>query len=89
MRYFGEEPSINIFYSSSEVEVEEEEESEKEKKEEKDYQEGKKKEMVAIMEKLKGRKKIDKATNLVNKLKGKKKIDKKILPYEIYATSGE
>ncbi|MGC9444549.1 MAG: hypothetical protein ACP5E9_06440 [Candidatus Methanospirareceae archaeon] len=47
------------------------------------------KEMTSIMERLKTREKKERAADLVNKLKGKKKANKKIMPYEIYATSGE
>ena len=47
------------------------------------------KEMASIMDRLKTREKREKAADLVNKLKGKKKANKKIMPYEIYATSGE
>lgn len=46
-------------------------------------------EMASIMERLKTREKKEKAADLISKLKGKKKANKKILPYEIYATSGE
>ncbi len=46
-------------------------------------------EMASIMDRLKTREKREKAADLVNKLKGKKKANKKIMPYEIYATSGE
>ncbi len=51
--------------------------------------EEKEKEMAGIMERLKKREKKEKAADLVSKLKGKKKVNKKIMPYEIYATSGE
>ncbi|HDS46009.1 MAG TPA: hypothetical protein ENN68_07995 [Methanomicrobia archaeon] len=47
------------------------------------------KEMTSIMERLKTREKKERAADLVSRLKGKKKANKKILPYEIYATSGE
>jgi len=47
------------------------------------------KEMAGIMERLKKREKKEKAADLVSKLRGKKKLNKKIMPYEIYATSGE
>ena len=47
------------------------------------------KEMTSIMERLKTREKKERAADLVNKLKGKKKANKKIMPYEIYATSGQ
>ena len=47
------------------------------------------KEMTSIMERLKTREKKERAADLVHKLKGKKKANKKIMPYEIYATSGE
>ncbi|KAF5429688.1 hypothetical protein C5S36_14940 [Candidatus Methanophagaceae archaeon] len=50
---------------------------------------GKEKEMVHIMDRLKERENKEKAADLVSKLKGKKKVNKKIMPYEIYATSGE
>jgi hypothetical protein len=46
-------------------------------------------EMASIMERLKTREKKEKAADLISKLKGKKKANKKIMPYEIYATSGE
>jgi len=68
--------------------IEEEEEAVRE--EEIEYGgEEKAKEMTGIMERLKKREKKEKAADLVNKLKGKKKLNKKIMPYEIYATSGE
>ena len=47
------------------------------------------KEMTSIMERLKTRETKEKAADLVSRLKGKKKANKKIMPYEIYATSGE
>ncbi len=50
---------------------------------------GKEKEMTNLMERLKKREKKEKAADLVSKLRGKKKVNKKIMPYEIYATSGE
>ncbi len=50
---------------------------------------GKEKEMTNLMEQLKKREKKEKAADLVSKLRGKKKANKKIMPYEIYATSGE
>ncbi len=60
------------------------------KTDEKEYSDtSKDKEMAAIMERLKVREKKEKAADLVSKLKGKKKVNKKIMPYEIYATSGE
>jgi len=76
------------------MEGEEEEEIEEERgyvKEEENECGGaeKEKEMVRIMERLKKREKKEKAADLVSKLKGKKKVNKKIMPYEIYATSGE
>ncbi len=49
----------------------------------------KEKEMASIMERLKKREKKEKAADLVSKLRGKKKANKRIMPYEIYATSGE
>ncbi len=72
--------------------LEEEEETEEEsvKGEEAEYRDtGKEKEMASIMERLKRRESKEKAADLVSKLKGKKKVNKKIMPYEIYATSGE
>jgi hypothetical protein len=51
--------------------------------------EEKEKEMAGIMGRLKRWESKDKAADLVSKLKGKKKANKKIMPYEIYATSGE
>ncbi len=67
-----------------------EEEEEYVKAEEGEYSDtSKDREMAAIMERLKMREKKQKAANLVSKLKGKKKVNKKIMPYEIYATSGE
>ena len=51
--------------------------------------EDKEKEMAGLMGRLKRREKKEKAADLVSKLKGKKKANKKIMPYEIYATSGE
>jgi hypothetical protein len=50
---------------------------------------GKAEEMTNLMERLKKREKKEKAADLVSKLRGKKKVNKKIMPYEIYATSGE
>jgi len=50
---------------------------------------GKAEEMTNLMERLKKREKKEKAADLVSKLRGKKKANKKIMPYEIYATSGE
>ena len=46
-------------------------------------------EMASIMDRLKTREKKEKAADLISRLKGKKKANKKIMPYEIYATSGE
>ncbi|MEA2033159.1 MAG: hypothetical protein U9N41_06205 [Euryarchaeota archaeon] len=79
--------------------MEEEEEGEEEEIEEEDgYVKGEQKEyggaskaeeMTNLMERLKKREKKEKAANLVSKLRGKKKANKKIMPYEIYATSGE
>ncbi len=50
---------------------------------------GKAEEMANLMERLKKREKKEKAADLVSKLRGKKKANKRIMPYEIYATSGE
>ncbi|HJH25362.1 MAG TPA: hypothetical protein C5S37_01015 [Methanophagales archaeon] len=50
---------------------------------------GKAEEMTDLMERLKKREKKEKAADLVSKLRGKKKANKRIMPYEIYATSGE
>lgn len=47
------------------------------------------KEMASLFDRVKQREKKEKAADLVSKLKGKKKVNKKIMPYEIYATSGE
>ncbi len=94
---------ICIYYSGAESGVkmdviegsmEEEEELEEEEEEllegEVDYGgEEKDKEMAGIMGRLKIRENKEKAADLVSKLKGKKKSNKKIMPYEIYATSGE
>lgn len=49
----------------------------------------KEKEMAEILKRLRTREKKEKAASLVSKLRGKKKANKKIMPYEIYATSGE
>jgi len=60
------------------------------KDEEAEYRDaGKGREMTSIMERLKRRENKEKAADLVSKLKGKKKVNKKIMPYEIYATSGQ
>jgi len=86
---------VVVFEHMEDEEVEEEEEVTEEeeeyvKSEEKEYGDtSKDKEMAAIMERLKMREKKEKAADLVSKLKGKKKVNKKIMPYEIYATSGE
>jgi len=87
---------VVVLESAEDEEVEEEEEEVTEegegyvKSEEKDYGDtSKDKEMAAIMERLKQREKKEKAADLVSKLRGKKKVNKKIMPYEIYATSGE
>jgi len=88
---------VVVFERMEDEEVEEEEEITEEeeeyvKTEEKEYKyrdTSKDKEMAAIMERLKMREKKEKAADLVSKLKGKKKVNKKIMPYEIYATSGE
>ncbi|MGB2841657.1 MAG: hypothetical protein GH149_02960 [Methanosarcinales archaeon] len=73
-----------------EIEVEEDASGGYVKEEEKEHGgEGKEKEMAGIMERLKRREKKEKAADLVSKLRGKKKANKKIMPYEIYATSGE
>lgn len=87
--------NVVVFERMEDEEVEEEEEVTEEeeeyvKTEEKEYGDtSKDKEMAAIMERLKMREKKEKAADLVSKLKGKKKVNKKIMPYEIYATSGE
>ena len=47
------------------------------------------KELASLLDRVKQREKKEKAADLVSKLKGKKKVNKKIMPYEIYATSGE
>jgi len=83
-----------LVFEGMEEEEEEEEEIEDEggyvKAEQKEYGgAGKAKEMTNLMERLKKREKKEKAADLVSKLKGKKKVNKKIMPYEIYATSGE
>ncbi len=83
-----------VVLEGMEDEIEEEDEVEGEgeyvKTEEREYSDtSKDREMAAIMERLKQREKKQKAANLVSKLKGKKKVNKKIMPYEIYATSGE
>ena len=87
---------VVVLESAEDEEVEEEEEEVTEegegyvKSKEKDYGDtSKDKEMAAIMERLKQREKKEKAADLVSKLRGKKKVNKKIMPYEIYATSGE
>ncbi len=81
---------MEVVKGSMEEEVEVEEEGEPIRDDEIEYGgEEKKKELASIMERLKTREKKEKAANLVSKLKGKKKANKKIMPYEIYATSGE
>ncbi len=74
--------------SMEEVELEEEEEELLEGEVEYGGEE-KDKEVAVIMCRLKRRENKEKAADLVSKLKGKKKSNKKIMPYEIYATSGE
>jgi hypothetical protein len=69
-------------------EIEEEEEAIKEEEIEYGGDE-KEREMAGIMGRLKRREKKEKAADLVSKLRGKKRANKKIMPYEIYATSGE
>lgn len=82
--------SAEVFEGSMEEEEEEEVEEEAITEEEIEYGgEDKAKEMSSILERLKNREKKEKAASLVSKLKGKKKANKKIMPYEIYATSGE
>jgi hypothetical protein len=88
--------SVEVFEGSiegEEEEVGEEEVGEEEEaitEEEIEYAgEDKAEEMSSLMERLKNREKKEKAASLVSKLKGKKKANKKIMPYEIYATSGE
>jgi hypothetical protein len=82
--------SVDVFEGSMEEEEEVEEEEEAISEDEIEYGgEDKAKEMAGIMERLKKREKKEKAANLVSKLRGKKKANKKIMPYEIYATSGE
>jgi len=79
-----------VFRTNLEGEEELEEEDEAIVDEETEYGgDEKTKEMTSIMERLKTREKTERAADLVNKLKGKKKANKKIMPYEIYATSGE
>lgn len=79
-----------VFEGMGEEEGEVEEEVEHVKEEKEGYDgAGKEKEMAGIMERLKKREKKEKAADLVSKLRGKKRANKKIMPYEIYATSGE
>lgn len=81
---------VEFLEESMEVEEEIEEEGEAIRDDEVEFGgDEKEKEMTSIMERLKTREKKEKAANLVSKLKGKKKANKKIMPYEIYATSGE
>ena len=89
--YSGAESGVKmdvIEGSMEEVELEEEEEELLEGEVEYGGEE-KDKEMAGIMGRLKRRENKEKAADLVSKLKGKKKSNKKIMPYEIYATSGE
>ena len=89
--YSGAESGVKmdvIEGSMEEVELEEEEEELLEGEVEYGGEE-KDKEMAGIMGRLKIRENKEKAADLVSKLKGKKKSNKKIMPYEIYATSGE
>ncbi len=82
--------SVGVFKGRMEEETEIEEEAESIEADEIEYGgEDKAEEMASIMERLKTREKKEKAADLVSKLKGKKKAKKKIMPYEIYATSGE
>jgi ribosomal protein L4 len=79
-----------VFRTNLEGEAELEEEDEAIVDEETEYGgDDKTNEMSSILERLKTHEKKEKAADLVNKLKGKKKANKKIMPYEIYATSGE
>ena len=79
-----------ILSADLEGEAELEEEDEAIVEEETEYgSDEKTKEMTSILERLKTREKKERAADLVNKLKGKKKANKKIMPYEIYATSGQ
>ena len=86
---------VMVFEGMEEEEAEDIEEEEDAgggyvREEEKEYDSaGKEKEMASIMARLKEREKKGKAASLVSKLRGKKKVNKKIMPYEIYATSGE
>ena len=81
--------SLNVFNARvEEGEIEGEGEEEYEGVGE-DDEEDTEKEMASLMEKVKIKEKKEKAADLVSKLRGKKKANKKIMPYEIYATSGE
>ncbi len=83
-------PELGIFNEKlKEEEIAEEEEEVVEEEEQVEYEGEKKKELASLVEKLENRKKKEKAADLVSKLRGKKKTNKKIMPYEIYATSGE
>ena len=82
-----------MVFEGMEEEGEEEEIEEEDgyvKAEQKEYGgAGKAEEMTNLMERLKKREKKEKAADLVSKLRGKKRANKRIMPYEIYATSGE
>jgi len=82
-----------LIFKGMEEEGEEEETEEDDgyvKAEQKEHGDAdKEKEMTNLMERLKKREEKEKAADLVSKLRGKKKANKKIMPYEIYATSGE
>jgi hypothetical protein len=82
--------SVEVLAGSLEGEEEYEEEEEAQGGAEVEYGGAEKvKELASLLDRVKQREKKEKAADLVSKLKGKKKANKKIMPYEIYATSGE
>jgi hypothetical protein len=82
--------SVEVFVGSVESEEEYEEEEDATGGAEVEYGGTEKaKEMASLLDRVKQREKKEKAADLISKLKGKKKVNKKIMPYEIYATSGE
>jgi len=83
---------FRVAWMDTKLEVVEEEGEEEEETSDDEIEYGgdeKVKEMASIMERLKQKEKKAEAASLVNKLRGKKKANKKLMPYEIYATSGE
>lgn len=88
----GDEIIVSVVVLEGSMEAEEDIEEEEEAIRDDEIEFGgdeKEKEMAEILKRLRTREKKEKAASLVSKLRGKKKANKKIMPYEIYATSGE